>query len=379
VDSRPSGTVTFLFTDIEGSTRLWDANPDVMEDALARHDAILRDAIEIHGGSVFATGGDGVAAAFSRAGEAIAAAVEAQRSLLAEEWPDAVVLRVRMALHTGEAHERDGDYFGPPLNRAARLMGAARGGQIVVSDVTAAVVAGRAGVELVDLGDRRLRGLAEPMHAFGVRAEGLMSWDDAISGAASTVDGPLSAPAGSTRSNDTAGSNLPGQDVQLPFVGRQVELDMLRDWWGGAASTARMVLLTGEAGVGKTSLATAFAREVERDGVPVLYGRAVEAGGSSYEPVLGALRQFIARGGDHGIDQLDETTVGALSRLLPEVAERRPATAARAAAWGDLDRSWLLGAVADCLAGSPSAPVLLVLDDLQWAGRPALERLSRLL
>ncbi len=376
MDLRPSGTVTFLFTDIERSTHMWEAHPDVMEAALARHDAILRDAIEVRGGFVFATGGDGVAAVFSRAGDAIAAAVEAQRSLLAEDWPEPLEVRVRMAVHTGEAQERDGDYFGPPVNRTARLMGAARGGQVVVSDVTAAVVAGRAGVELVDLGVQRFRGLAEPMRAFGVRAEGLLGWDE-FSAAAGTVD--VSPAAGSTAGSRTAGSNLPGQGEQLPFVGRRAELDVLRDWWSDGASTARMVLLTGEAGVGKTSLATSFAREVERDGVPVLYGRALEAGGSSYEPVLGALRQFIASGGDSVIDELGEATIGALSRLLPEVAERRPVVAARAAAWGDLDRSWLLGAVADCLAGSPRERVLLVLDDLQWADRPALAMLSRLL
>jgi class 3 adenylate cyclase/tetratricopeptide (TPR) repeat protein len=361
--ARPSGTVTFLFTDIEGSTQLWDAHPELMEQALVRHDAILRGAIDAHGGFVFATGGDGVAAAFQRAGEAIAAAVEAQRCLLAEEWPDSVTLRVRMALHTGEAQERGSDYFGPPLNRAARLMGAARGGQVVVSDVTAAVVAGRAGVELVDLGVQRLRGVAEPMRAFGVHADGLASWPDGVSARARPLEGAR------------RGSNLPGEGEPQPFVGRHTELDTLREWWGD--QTTRMLLLTGEAGVGKTRLATAFAREVERDGVPVLYGRAVEAEGSSYEPVLGALRHFIANDGE--LDRLAETTLGALSRLLPEVAESCPAAAGRAAAWGDVDRSWLLGAVADCLAEPPSSPVLLVLDDLQWADRPALMLLSRLL
>jgi tetratricopeptide (TPR) repeat protein len=369
--------VTFLFTDIESSTQLWDAHPDLMESALARHDSILRKAIELRHGYVFSTAGDGLAAAFSRAADAIAAAVEAQRSLLSEQWPESVVLRVRMALHTGEAHERGGDYLGPPLNRAARLMGAARGGQVVASDVTAAVLAGRAGVELVDLGLQRLRGLAEPVRAFGVRAEGLVGWDDVVPVAATTADRPQPAAAGAPGASRAADSNLPRQDEMLPFVGRRAELDILEDWWRDGAPVTRMVLLTGEPGVGKTRLATAFAREVERDGVPVLYGRAVEAEGSSYEPVLGALRQFIASRTD--IDELSETTAGALSRLLPEVAERRPLAAARAAAWGDVDRSWLLGAVADCLAGAPRPPVLLVLDDLQWADRPALVLLARLL
>ena len=135
-----SGTVTFLFTDIEGSTRLWETAPAAMEGALARHDVILRGAVDEHGGVVFATGGDGLAAAFGRAGDAVVAAVDAQRRLQAEPWPEATPLRVRMGLHTGEAQERDGDFFGPPVNRAARITAAAHGGQIVVSGATAGVL-----------------------------------------------------------------------------------------------------------------------------------------------------------------------------------------------------------------------------------------------
>jgi len=137
---RPGGTVTFLFTDIEGSTPLWDAHPVAMGAALARHDAIVRKAIDAADGHVFSTGGDGFAAVFARAGNAVSAAVAAQRELALEPWPEAVNPRVRMGLHTGEVEERDGDYFGPPVNRAARLMGAAHGGQVVVSELTAGLL-----------------------------------------------------------------------------------------------------------------------------------------------------------------------------------------------------------------------------------------------
>src|SRR5215218_4054862 len=113
----PSGTVTFLFTDIEGSTRRWDAQPEAMKDALARHDAIVREAIERHGGYVFKTVGDAFHAAFATPGAALRAAVEAQRALTEAGWGELV----RMALHTGVADEREGDYFGPTLNRVARL------------------------------------------------------------------------------------------------------------------------------------------------------------------------------------------------------------------------------------------------------------------
>jgi class 3 adenylate cyclase len=110
----PSGTVTFLFTDIEGSTALWEASPDAMSEAVERHDAILHAAVEGHGGHVFSTGGDGMAAVFSRSADALAAAVEAQSTLSSVKWPTPSPLRVRMGLHTGEATERDGDYLAQP-------------------------------------------------------------------------------------------------------------------------------------------------------------------------------------------------------------------------------------------------------------------------
>jgi class 3 adenylate cyclase len=120
--SVPSGTVTFLFTDVEGSTRRWEAHGEEMRAALAVHDQIVRKALESAGGLVFSTGGDGFGAAFSRAGQAVAAALAAQRGLADQEWTEGISLRVRVGLHTGEADERGGDYFGPDVNRAARLM-----------------------------------------------------------------------------------------------------------------------------------------------------------------------------------------------------------------------------------------------------------------
>ena len=133
----PSGTVTFLFTDIEGSTRLWEQAPTAMRDALELHDRIVQAAIAEHAGYVFATGGDGFAAAFGRAGDGVAASARAQAKLSGGDWPAAAPVRVRMALHTGEASERDGNYFGSAVNRAARLMAVGHGGQLLVSAVTA--------------------------------------------------------------------------------------------------------------------------------------------------------------------------------------------------------------------------------------------------
>ena len=122
---RPSGTVTFLFTDIVGSTRMWEADQAAMSTALVRHDALLRSAITEHGGRIFSTSGDGLAAAFARAGDALWAAIDAESDLGGEQWPQGAAIRVRMAMHTGEVVERGGDYFGTTVNQAARIMGSA--------------------------------------------------------------------------------------------------------------------------------------------------------------------------------------------------------------------------------------------------------------
>jgi predicted ATPase/class 3 adenylate cyclase len=227
----PSGTVTFLFTDVEGSTRLWELAPDATGLAVARHDAILRGSIEAHEGYVFSTAGDGFAAAFARAADALGAAVNAQAALGAEGWPEGTVVRVRMGLYTGEASERGGDYFGPAVNRAARLMDAGHGGQVLVAASTAAVL-GPAG--LVDLGEHRLRDLTEPQRVF--------QWG-------AVTFPPL-------RVMDAALSNLPLQATEL--VGRRLLVGEVAD----LVVACRAVTLTGPGGVGKTRLALEVGAEV---------------------------------------------------------------------------------------------------------------------
>jgi predicted ATPase/class 3 adenylate cyclase len=232
--------VTFLFTDIEGSTRLWESAPEAMRTALARHEMIVRGAIEAHGGYVFATSGDGFAAAFARPPDAIAAAQEAQAGLGSEAWPEAAVLRVRMGLHTGVVEERDGNYFGPAVNRAARLMALAHGGQVVASQATADVVADTLPPEvmLVDLGEHLLRDLSRREHIFQVEAPGLGSEFP-----------PL-------RSPDVLPGNLPLQPTS--FVGRS---DDVRDV-GEALGRAHLLTVTGVGGVGKTRLAVQVAADL---------------------------------------------------------------------------------------------------------------------
>ena len=220
----PSGTVTFLFTDVEGSTRLWEQHPERMRQALKRHDAILRSAIETHAGYVFSTGGDAFAAAFSRASDAVATALVAQAELTTESWPESTAIAVRMGLHTGEVEERDGNYFGPSVNRAARIMAAGHGGQVLLSATTAGVV-GQGG--LLDLGEQGFAGLDARERVFQA--------------------GERAFPA--LRSLDAVPSNLSPE--RSAFVGREHELAVV----AGKVRSARVVTLTGVGGVGKTRLA----------------------------------------------------------------------------------------------------------------------------
>lgn len=166
----PTGTVTFLFTDIEGSTRLWEAHRAAMQLALARHDALLRQCIEGHGGHLVKSVGDGACAAFVSATDALEASVYAQQALDAEPWPDPVRIRVRMALHSGPAELRDGDYFGPTLNRVARLLALGRGGQTLVSAITYELCRDYlpANVLLRSLGEHTLKDLDRPEAVFEV-------------------------------------------------------------------------------------------------------------------------------------------------------------------------------------------------------------------
>src|SRR4051794_7859482 len=157
----PTETVIFLFTDIEGSTRRWEQDPEAMRTTLVRHDALLRATIEAHAGCVFKTVGDSFCAAFSTAPDALGAALAAQRALDAEAWGEGGPLRVRMALHAGDADERDGDYFGPPVNRVARLLSAGHGGQVLLSAAVQELVRDQlpADADLRDCGEQRLKDL----------------------------------------------------------------------------------------------------------------------------------------------------------------------------------------------------------------------------
>lgn len=244
----PTGTVTFLLTDVEGSTRSWEAAPDAMAKAIARHYELIDAAVAAHDGARPEEQGEGdsVVAAFWSASDAIGAALDLQRALAAEEWPDGRALRVRIGLHTGEARLRDDrNYTGAALHRCARLRDIGHGGQTLVSSVTAALVSDAlpSGVWLVDLGAHRLRDLSRSEHVFELRrAEQTAQF------------APL-------RSLDVLANNLPAQLTS--FVGRSGELAEVKN----LLAAGRLVTLTGSGGCGKTRLAVQAAAAMA-DGWP---------------------------------------------------------------------------------------------------------------
>lgn len=233
---RPSGTVTFLFTDVEGSTSLWDSEPGPRAAALERHDGVLREVIDGHGGYVFSTAGDSFAAAFGRAADALSAAADLTSRLADQSWETSVPIRVRVGVHTGEAQERDGDFFGPAVNRAARVMAAGHGGQVLVSESTVSVV-GAAAVG-PKLGDYVIRGFAEPL------------------GVSQLGEGDF--PALRTEDTATAG-NLPEPVGDL--VGRTGAVAEVV----ALARRVEFVTVLGPGGMGKTRLAVEAAGELSAD------------------------------------------------------------------------------------------------------------------
>lgn len=282
---------TFLFTDIERSTEMWQRYPATMPEAIARHDAILTETIADHGGRVFKTVGDAVHAVFDDPPGAVSAALAAQRALRDAEWPIPEAPAVRMALHAGPAEERGGDYFGLALSRAARILSAGHGGQVLLSQAVERVASTRfpEGAALRDLGERRLKDLTEPQRIFQLVVDDL----------------PAEFPPLVTL--DARPHNLPAQTT--PLIGRQEELEEVRGLL--LEPGVRLVTLVGPGGTGKTRLATQAAAEVLdafADGVflvnlapihdPSLVAaeilRAAGERTEGEEPDAAALRRFLA-------------------------------------------------------------------------------------
>jgi predicted ATPase/class 3 adenylate cyclase len=242
VPNRPSGIVSFLFSDVVGSTRLWEADREGMAASLASHDRIMKRSIGDLGGYVFSTAGDSFAAAFPSPSAALSAAVRAQMGLMGEAWPGPPI-RVRMGVHTGTSFERGGDYFGPDVNRAARVMAAANAGQVLVSRETAQLVGGsvEAPLSLIDRGVHSLKDLDRPEHLFELTHPELPEVSD-----------PL-------RTALVERIHLPARLTS--FVGRGTEIEAVK----GLIHSSRLVTLTGVGGAGKTRLALEAASDLEED------------------------------------------------------------------------------------------------------------------
>lgn len=359
--------VTFLLTDIEGSTAAWEAEAGAMAAALARHDELIEHVVTSRGGRLIKTRGEGDAtfSVFERPSAAASAAVELQDAIAHEPWALRQPIRVRVALHTGEVELRDGDYFGRAVNRVARLRSLAEGGQILCSGATAELVIDSLAddVVLTDLGMRQLRNLARPEHVFELRLE-------------TAERRPQQAAAETPMERPGLPAVLVGPG---PFVGRGRELEgLLSAWQGALTGGVRTVLIAGEPGVGKTRLAGEWSQRAYEMGAVVLYGRCDEDLGAPYQPFAEALRALVPCMGAERLRGL--RGVEALLPLAPGLADVVPDLAPPAHADPDTERYALFDAAVALLEiASASAPVLLILDDLHWAAKPTLLLLRHLL
>jgi len=365
VQSLPSGVVTFLLTDIVESSAMWEEHATAMAAALERHDAIVGDVVTAHGGTLLKSKleGDATVSVFARATEGANAALALLGALASEPWPAGKEPRVRMAMHTGEAFERGGDYFGPALNRAARLRSLADASEVLLSQAVAELVRDHlpAGVELRDRGHRDLRGLSR-----GENVYQLAHAQDPIA-----ADAPAE-PSELTRPPVPAALTGGG-----PFVGRGNELARLTDLWDrSVAATSSTAFIGGEPGVGKSRLAGEVAAHAHAAGALVLYGRCDEDLAVPLQPFIEAVRTLVPSLGAARLQTV--RGVDELRRFVPELGEVLFAPGIRADP--DTERLALFDAVTQLMrAASAEAPVLLVLDDLHWAGKTTLSLLRHLL
>ena len=351
-------TAIVLFTDVVGSTELRSRlGDDAAEVVRRRHDRLVTEAIEANRGRLVKNLGDGLMATFAGASDAVAAAVRIQQALdrYNRSADSVVAVELRVGISAGDVAFEEGDCFGTPVIEAARLCGAARGGQILVTDVVRWLAGSTGGHRFAPIGALELKGLPAPVPA------GMVTWEP-----------------------------LPQSSVPLPalltdigriFVGREAQVERLEQLWKEAAAGERRVaLLAGEAGVGKTRLAAELATRVHEGGATVLAGRCDEDLGVPYQPFVEALRHFVDHTPTADLTERLGRYGGELVRLMPELAERPFDLAPPLQSDPETERYRLFDAVATWLAAaSAEGPVLLVLDDLQWAAKPTLLLLRHLL
>ena len=420
----PSGAVTFLFTDIEGSTRLVKALREQYAGVLAEHQRLIRAAIATHAGHEVNTQGDAFFAAFGDAKQAVLCALDIHRALAAQDWPESVQVRVRIGIHTGQAVAAGGDYTGLAVHRAARICAVADGGQVLISQATQDLIEDEEeepGFALVDVGEHRLKDLNRPVRLFQLTAAGLdppaagLASGDTGAGMAGvrglsptltsfsgsgepvrdvaglrgrprlvTVTG--SAASGKTQLGKMQGWTRPSLPVrwgnpgqQPPLVGRRGDLAVLEEAWAAVvAGAGRAVFVGGEPGAGKSRLVAEVARIFYGQQATVLRGSCVAELSTPYEPFDEPVRVLLPAIRRDQIPLEDWGTAGDELRLefLSAVAGRVDVTPAAAEAG---HRRGVYDAVVAAFRGAADlAPLVLVLEDLHWAGTTAVELLGYL-
>ena len=367
-------TATFLFTDLVGSTAIATSMPPAAADLLRQeHFSVLRGALEATGGVEVQNLGDGIMAVYPSCSQALDGAVAMQQACLAAnrrrevpEAPDAAggadgaadgrapALSIRIGVATGEATLEEGDYFGDPVVEAARLCSAADGGQILATALVGAMLGRRREHPLRSLGEKELKGLPEPIEVLEV------GWE----------------PAPATE-RVTSGVPLPARLASAPptgFVGRSEQAEALdRAWKDVSAGAARTVLVSGEAGIGKTRLARELVVRAHEAGAMVLLGPCDEAIEAPYRPWIEALGHLVRYAPDPVLATVGPARMAELSRVLPEARDRIGTAELPTSTDPETERYQLFSAVISLLAAaSRVAPVVLVLDDLHWADPTSL-------
>ncbi len=350
-DAVASSLITVLFTDLVGSTALASDVGDAAADEIRRtHFAHLREAISATGGTEVKSIGDALMVTYTGAADAVAGAAAMQRAVQRHNRRLEHPLSMRVGVSAGDATLEQGDWFGTPVIEASRLCAAADGGQVLISDIVRALAGSRCAFELRPLGARELKGLPESIEVCEV------TWE--APDEAPTVPLPWfvdSSPA-------------------FPFTGRVAEREWLNVRWKEAVDGGRrVVLISGEPGVGKTRLVTEFVRDADERGATVLWGRCDEELGVAYEPFVEALRSYVAAVSPDLLRAELGPLGGELRRIIPELSALVPGLADPVETEANTERHRLFEAVSDLLAEmSHNVPVVLVLDDLHWADKTSL-------
>jgi len=364
----PGGNITFLFTDIEGSTPLWERDPGGMQESLARHDAILHEAVEAHGGQVFKVIGDAFQAAFVNPMQAVTAALAAQRGLAATTWGATGPLRVRMGLHTGPAEARGGDYAAShTLNRVARVASAAHGGQILLSLAVAEHLSDE--ISLRDLGKHRLKGLSQAEHLFQIVADDLPSDFPPLNST------PVTPPTGGEV------SSLLDRIVRGRLVGREAELaEAVALWQKAVAGEGQVLWVSGEPGVGKTRLVRELMTQARASGAIVLVGECYAEGGAPYAPIGQIIRQALEAPAGSRLG-LPDFVLADLITLAPGLRARYPDIPLNPPLDPQSEQERIYESVVELcirLAQTTLSPLLLFVDDTHWADSGTLFLLRHL-